>query len=288
MKLGIVLLNYKDYKTTIKAANQMCGLPINHVVVVDNASPNSSAYNLAKLRHEKLTFIASKKNNGYAVGNNIGIEYLLDNTDCDIIGIVNPDVRFDKKFILQIIDDFKNSDFSVLTGVQYLPGKHISNRAFWPLLSKSDVLRTNSHILNRLCAFNNIEYIQKKLSSNNSLVEVGTVEGCCFFIRREDLKKVNLLDESTFLFFEEDILAHKLYKLGRKIGIDCRISFLHDHSKTIKSVYSQYQMDKVLFRSRGIFFKKYMAENTWDRILYSCSELIFYLERPLWYLYKKI
>lgn len=286
MKLGIVLLNYKDYMTTTDAANQMCNLPIDYVVVVDNASPNNSADILSNLQHEKLTFIASKKNNGYAAGNNIGIRYLLENTDCDIIGIVNPDVILDKNFILQIKEDFINSDFSVLTGVQYLPSQHISDRAFWPLLSKADVLRTNSHIINRLFGRSNKSYIQKKLSNKDPLVEVGTVEGCCFFIRRDDLKDIGLFDESTFLFYEEDILAHKLAYFGKKIGIDLRLSFLHNHSKTIKTVYSQYQMDKVLFYSRGIFFKKYIAKNIGDEILYLFSEVVFYLERPLWFFYK--
>lgn len=286
MKLGIVLLNYKDYMTTTDAANQMCSLPIDYVVVVDNASPNNSAEFLSKLQDEKLIFIASKKNNGYAAGNNIGIRYLLENTDCDIIGIVNPDVIIDKDFILQIKKDFVNSSFSVLTGVQYLPDQYISDRAFWPLLSKTDVLRSNSHILNRLFGKSNKSYIQKKISSKTSLVEVGTVEGCCFFIRRADLKDIGLLDESTFLFYEEDILAHKLARSRKKIGIDCRLSFLHNHSKTIRNVYSQYQMDKILFHSRGIFFRKYIARNTWDKVLYLLSEMAFYLERPIWFLYK--
>lgn len=288
MKIGIVLLNYKDYKMTEAAANMACRLPIDYVVVIDNNSPNNSAVELAKLHHRKLTFIASSQNKGYSAGNNIGIKYLLDNTDCDIIGVVNPDVIIDKTFVLQIKDDFAKSDFSVLTGVQYKPNKHISDRAFWPRLSKKDVLCSNSIILTRLFGKNNYTYVKKKLSvKEKNIIEIDTVEGCCFFIRANDLKEIGLLDESTFLFFEEDILSKKLAAVGKKIGVDKRISFLHNHSKTIRSIYSQRQMDKLLFHSRGIFFRKYMAENTIDKIIYTFSELMFYLENPLWYVYQR-
>lgn len=288
MKIGIVLLNYKDYKTTEEAVKIAYKLPIDYIAVVDNASPNESANQLAKLHHPKLTFIASQKNGGYAAGNNIGIRYLLNNTDCDVIGIVNPDVILNEEFVVKIKDDFIHTDFSLLTGVQYKPDKCISSRAFWPLLSKMDVMRPNLLVLNHFFEPDNLSYIQEKISSNDSIVEVGTVEGCCFFIRSQDMENVGLLDESTFLFFEEDILCRKLIHMGKKIGVDRRISFLHNHSKTIRSVYSQYQMDKLLFHSRGIFFRRHMSENLWDKFLYSLSEVIFYVERPFWYWYMKM
>lgn len=287
MKIGIVLLNYKDFRITKEAAERSCNLSIDHIVIVDNNSPNESAKELSKIHHSKVTFIESNENNGYASGNNQGVRYLLKETDCDIIGIVNPDVIIDESFIKQIKDDFYNyKNFSVITGIQYKPNHGISDRAFWPLLTKMDVLISNTILLNHIFGVNNKQYIKGKLNTSQNIIQVGTVEGCCFFIRREDFEQVSLFEEDTFLFFEEDILAQKLHRIGKKIAVDKKISFLHNHSTTIKSVFSQYQVDKLLLRSREVFYRKYFEKNMVDRALYFFSKILFFVERPLWYLYR--
>ena len=100
MKIGIVILNYNDYERTIECANHIIHYSsIAYIVIVDNGSSNQSFKQISDfsnlIKSPKLKIIKSDVNGGYASGNNIGINYLLNNTDSDIIGIVNPDIFFE-------------------------------------------------------------------------------------------------------------------------------------------------------------------------------------------------
>ena len=281
MKLGVVVLNYKDYKTTIAAVEcQRAIKEIDYIVIVDNASNNESAINLSKLSNDKITFIESDENRGYSAGNNIGIKYLIEERQCDIIGIVNPDVILTDEFVKQIIEDFSHTDYAMITGLQQKPNGAISERFCWPKITRWNIIFLNERVLNRIFN-NNDKYIEKKLLEKQDIVSVDTVEGCCFFIRSDDLKNINYLDEDIFLFHEEDILAYKLACRGRKIGIDKRVSFLHNHSTVIKSIYSAIEMDKIALKSREIIFKKYFTESLIDYILFCFSCYVSVWERPI-------
>ena len=102
-------------------------------------------------------------------------------------------------------------------------------------------------IANRQTEYN-MRFVRDTLAQarGQNLIEVPVVEGCCFFIRRRVLEQIGLLDERIFLFFEEDILAYKVHQEGWKLGVLPQTSFLHDHSTTIKSVYSNLQMELLL------------------------------------------
>lgn len=287
MKLGVVILNYKSYDVTLDCLAKMEKLElVDDIVVVDNNSPNESYQKLqAKQSGHRWQLLQSGENRGYSAGNNVGIRYLMEHTDDDIIGIVNPDVSFDDDFLQQLREAFAtHEEYAILTGVQHRKDGSVSNRAFWPELTRWTTIRSNLWLLNKIANHQteyNMRFVREKLSqaANQSLIEVPVVEGCCFFIRRCVWEKIGLFDERMFLFFEEDILAHKVHHKGWKIGVLPRIAFLHDHSTTIKSVYSNLQMELLLLKSRGTFYRNYLSRSFFDNLSYAMSVAVFYLEK---------
>ena len=205
--------------------------------------------------------------------------------DDDIIGIVNPDVSFDNEFLRQLRDAFAAHDeYAVLTGVQHRKDGSVSDRAFWPALTRWTTMRSNLWLLNKIANHQteyNSRFVRDTLlqAKGQKLIEVPVVEGCCFFIRRRIWEQIGLLDERMFLFFEEDILAHKVHQKGWKIGVLPQASFLHDHSTTIKSVYSNLQTELLLLKSRGKFYRNYLSRGFLDNLGYTLSVAIFYLEK---------
>ena len=133
LRLGIVILNYNDYKTTLDLINRIKYYDeIDNIVVVDNKSTNNSLEMLKKSNDNTWCLIASSENKGYASGNNIGIKYLIDNFNVDIIGIVNPDIIFSNEFICEIKKSFEKyyEEYALITGLQLKPDGSISKRAF--------------------------------------------------------------------------------------------------------------------------------------------------------------
>lgn len=287
MRLGVVILNYKSYDVTLDCLAKMEKLNlVDDIVVVDNNSPNDSYQKLqAAQTGHRWKFLQSGENRGYSAGNNMGIRYLMEHTDDDIIGIVNPDVSFDDDFLCQLSDTFASHDeYAVLTGVQHRKDSSVSDRAFWPALTRWTTIRSNLWLMNKIANHQteyNMRFVRDTLSQakGQKLIEVPVVEGCCFFIRRRVWEQIGLLDERMFLFFEEDILAHKVHQKGWKIGVLPQASFLHDHSTTIKSVYSNLQTELLLLESRGKFYRNYLSQGFLDNLGYTLSVLIFYLEK---------
>lgn len=290
MELGVVILNYRDYETTLQAIHSALRCEsIDHIVVVDNCSPNDSVAILKQQQirdNNQWTFLQASDNKGYAAGNNIGIEYLRDNFRVDVIGIVNPDVLFDDSFIRQIKADFKAyPEYTIITGVQKKPDNRVSDRAFWKRVDMRETLLSNCQkllrFINRIRG-NNFDYIMEQLQMHDTLFPVPVVEGCCLFIRTRDFLQSRIFDENTFLYFEEDILAERVHQMGKKIGVDPSITFIHNHSTSIRKVLSQYRQDIQLLVSRTYYFKQYV--NRWGivgELIYDLTAIMYRTERYL-------
>ena len=280
LKLGLVILNYNDYKTTIDLISHVKNYnEIDCIVVVDNKSTNNSFEMLKKANDNTWHLIASPQNKGYAFGNNIGIKYLIDNFDVDIIGIVNPDIKFSNEFVYKIKKSFEKyyKEYAIITGLQLKPDGSISNRAFWKELNFKRLLMSNSPILSKFDdVFNN--YIKKKLEENKEIITVQVVEGCCFFINANDMKKIGFFDENTFLFCEEDILAKKIKELNKKIGVNKNITFIHNHSTTIRKVFSQIRVTKLILKSKKYLLNNYITNNVIAKVLFKISSIFCILE----------
>lgn len=248
LTLGIVILNYKNYKLTLTLLNHIKDFPeIDHIVVVDNNSPNESYELLVKHQSEKVSVIQSGHNGGYSYGNNYGAKYLIGNFNVDIIGIANPDVIFGHELLKRIKELFEcYPDYAVLTGLQsdHRFGNIAAN--FW------DDENTAWQIIGSLCHelfirpfvnFSRMLFRKNVMKPDrhytrlqeiiNSPVEVNRVwgvGGCLFFIRRSDFEAAGMFDEEVFLYHEEHILAFRINRyLWKKEGIVNTIEFVHDH-----------------------------------------------------------
>lgn len=111
-KVAIVVLNYLNYRDTIECVDsilkmqyQICG-----IVVVDNGSYNESYEELKKFykTNSKVWIIASKKNQGYARGNNLGINYARRKLKAAFVLVVNNDTVFiDKEYIKGLLRNYE-------------------------------------------------------------------------------------------------------------------------------------------------------------------------------------
>lgn len=268
MKIGLVILNYNDYNSTIKLINSIRNFSeIDHIVVVDNCSTNESYQKLQEIHDLRWDLIQTKSNRGYASGNNIGAKFLIDNYSIDIIGIVNPDVSFDNYFVEKIKGDFeRNNEYALITGVELNRAGNIDSGSFWRKrawihVCQRDLISTIKgivQVIGERMACPAKKYVMQSLLKHDSLFPVDVVIGSLFFIRKDDFIKIEGFDEGTFLFMEEDILAWKISKLHKYIGVDPAIRFTHLGSTSVSSVMSQLRRKKIQFTSEKYFLDKYI------------------------------
>lgn len=263
---GIVILNYNDYATTVTLLKLIKDYDsISNIVVVDNFSTDNSYVKLLEHESEKIKILLAPGNNGYSKGNNIGIRYLIENTDVDIICISNSDVEFDNDLVVRILAQFeRHKDYAIITALQVAPNGEIANRPFWPEYSNKQYFYTKAASLK---LFSKIlkksytkEYIESKLKKG-SFFRVGAVDGSFFFIRKKDFIKIGLLDEGVWIYFEEDILAKKIKHIQKKIGVDTSVKYVHYGAKTLKKVASSNIWINHMFHSAVYYFDHYQSNN---------------------------
>ena len=89
-----------------------------------------------------------------------------------------------------------------------------------------------------------------------------------------------MFDANVFMYFEEDILAFKLHRLGRKIGVVNDTSFIHRHASpdtdTDKRLNSGIRYVRMSGRSLRYYFCNYV---TGSRILHAVFSCLLTLRR---------
>ncbi len=274
-KIGIVILNYNDYEETINYVEKIKGFKsLNEIVIVDNNSTDTSYNKLKKIEKGNVRLLKSNVNKGYAAGNNIGIKYLKDKVDYIIIS--NPDIIIEENVIKKLRADMdENPEIAIVSPVIKQRGELLRG---WKLPKIKDEIGLNLNYFHR--------HVEKKLKYddkryNSELTRVDVVSGCFFMIRRDVLNLVGNFDESTFLFYEENILATKLKRINKKSYIDNEVKITHNESVTINKTMASINKYKRLKDSQKIYAKYYLHANEFQmfilRFVYYISLIIAYI-----------
>ena len=277
MKLGMVILNYNDYKTTAKLLENIKDYKcLNLIVVVDNHSTDSSLKYLKKYENEKIKILKTDRNGGYSYGLNYGAKYVNKKLKkCNII-FSNSDIIIHKEADLVKLSEDINKHSIAVIGPTIVEDKKL-NRG-WMMPTIKDEIKFNLPLVSRKF-LQKIKYNEEHYEEDLSIV--GVVSGCFFCCSGEVLEEIGYLDENTFLYYEEQILAKKLEKLGKQIAVDNNIVVIHNHSVTIDKNINKINKYKILKSSQHYFVENYLnatkKELKWLDITAKLSLMILYI-----------
>ena len=117
-KIAIVILNYLNYWDTIECVESALRIDYKdkEIVIVDNGSSNESFERLNKefKSNHHIFILQSKKNVGFAKGNNIGIKFSRCQLKADYILVVNNDVVFRDWTILKKMINHDRSNIGII------------------------------------------------------------------------------------------------------------------------------------------------------------------------------
>ncbi len=214
--IGIVILNYRNWDDTLRCIQSIVTNPpqeMYQIILVDNASPNGSEFDLKTIIEKyNIVYIQNKKNRGYNAGNNVGIARALE-LGCDAILISNNDVFFLENSIQKLWEYAKAHPKVGIVGPKILDktGKIQKSN-----LCKRTGMKEKYLVRTRLNAIFRREYAAYfGLNRDyNMAFEVYAVLGCCFLMTRDCAQAVTPLDEHPFLYEEELILGIKMEQAG--------------------------------------------------------------------------
>ena len=269
-KIGFVIVNYNDAKTTIRLLNQLKEFKnIDKIIVVDNNSTDDSYTQLKKQEKGNISIIKTNENKGYASGMNTGAKYLIEKIGkCNII-FSNSDIIIKNAKDLNTLSSNINSEIAVASPVIE---EHGTLNRGWKKTTAFTESLLNLPYISRYFKKKKLYYKNEHYQKDKSYVDV--VSGCFFMVDSEALEQVDYFDENTFLYYEELIFAKKLEKAGKKLIVDNRVKVIHDHSVTIDKNIKRINKYKILKASQRYYVKNYLKGNLLEMaLLYITNKL---------------
>ena len=269
----IVILNYGTYEMTIGLIKQIkTSLEYSNysIMVIDNSSPNESASVLKKKSSELgFVFYPNTKNAGYAAGNNIGIRYGVDNGYKYTL-ILNSDVEIrEANFLFHMVGIMEKEKSVACVGPKIISRDGSVCAPYHKRPSFFDL------------SLGMISYKRARTRHVDKPGYVYRVHGCCMLLRNEAMNEIDYMDERTFLYCEEEILAERLIEKEYRAYYDPIVSVKHNESGTIRKVSKKSKQFKIRERkkSRTLYLREYRNFNSIQVAICNTIWRIIYLIR---------
>jgi len=227
--LSVIILNYKTkglLKQCIKGI-QLLNLKINfEIIVVDNHSKDSSV-KMMREQFPEVKCIESKKNNGCAAGNNLGIKEARGK----YIMILNPDIAIFKGVIEKLISFMENNqDVGIVAPKLINPdgSRQVScyrfPRFMTPIYRRTPLGKLPS-VKKKLRNYLMFDYDFKAVNN------VDWVLGAFMLIRSSAIKRVGLMDERFLLYFEDVDWCRQFWENNFRVCYLNNIEVVHYHQR---------------------------------------------------------
>ena len=253
-KICMVIVNYNDFKMTSRLLKNVKDYKcLNKIVVVDNNSTDDSFEKLKEFESNRITIIKNSSRH-FSSGLNAGAKYLIKKVgDCNII-FSNSDIIIKGEGDLNKLSSDINKDIVVVGPT--IDEHGVLNRG-WHLPSVNKEILFNIPLLSRYFKKKYLPY--KDYSKDITYVDV--VSGCFFVVDSKFLMDNDYFDETTFLYYEEQIFAKKVLNQNKHEVVDNKVTIIHDHSVSIDKSVKRVQKHKILKKSQRYFCKAYQKAN---------------------------
>jgi len=223
-KIGAVVLNYNSFNKTIECVNSILKTSdfVDLIVIIDNASINDSILKLNEQYNlnNNVVILSQVKNLGYAKGNNIGLQFLI-SKGYEYALITNNDVLYVENSIIIL--------YSYII-------KHPNVALIGPKIYNPEMKLQHSTRLNEPKFSELFGFLGKSIRLNESIqkesLKVYSISGSSMIVSIKNLMRVDLFDENTFLYNEENIMSFKLSKLGLTTIFSPESIVIHNHGYT--------------------------------------------------------
>jgi GT2 family glycosyltransferase len=254
MKLGASLVLYKNDPEMIREAiASLNATPVDfRLVVVDNSPSDQLSSLIDTFDQSKVDYFHNHGMNlGFSKAHNIAISKLA---ECDYYLVMNPDIYFDPKLIVELLDYLdKNQEVGLVQPkicfpdgqLQYLCKRYptffaLFARRFIPAIFQSTVK-------------NYIDWYEMRDSGYNQIIDVPYLSGCFMLFRKQYLDQIGYFDENIFMYLEDADITLRMSQAYRSVFYPHVQIFHHWARGSHKSL----RLTFVTIQSAFYFFSKH-------------------------------
>lgn len=246
-QVALIILNYNNWEDTInciESVERYNTASIKYIVVDNGSNRQGTVKSLDKYFQSefmgqyvkmkegisqnmvlpRLTFLVSETNDGYAQGNNKGLDIAFQDDEIDFVMILNNDVLFVEDIIpFLVIQQQKIKDCAIISPILYKKDlKTIDYNCARKNHTEWELILTYLFLYKNLCGCLSRMKNQRLLLKRNPqlmkqpFVEIELPSGSCMLMKKALMQKIGGFDPNTFLYFEENILFKKICGAGMK------------------------------------------------------------------------
>lgn len=214
-KVGIILINYKDYAKKYLAACRASLLrqtyPDFRIYLIDNSSSTESLSYLKELYPEAI--ILPREDGNYCAANNLGMERaILDG--CEYLVAANMDTEFEPDWLKHLVLALENNkDAGIAQSLILLYPKNEVEK-------NNPKINTTGNLIHFLFfGFTNNYNIDKEKVEIEEYSEIIYASGCSFIIRAEVFREIGGYDENLYMYHDDLDISLKTKLTGRRVII---------------------------------------------------------------------
>lgn len=234
MKVGIILVNYKDYAERFlrECLSSIRALDLDvrpDLFIVDNASSTETA-NYLKQEAPEAKLILNKNNDGFAKGNNDALRVILDE-GYDYALLLNMDAYLAKDTLVKLVSfaEDRQEAGAIQARIMLATEKDRINS-----------LGNNTHFL----GFGYCKGYQDKYREGEYKTEaIAYPSGACVLLRIKALQDVGLFDEKLWMYNEDQDLGWRLWLKNWQCLI-CYDALAYHHYEFSRSISKYYWMER--------------------------------------------
>jgi GT2 family glycosyltransferase len=243
IKLSVVIVNFNTSKLTLdclQSIQKEAGALDFEVILVDNGSTDDSVKSFRVLTQngfwkKRLRLILNSSNKGYAKANNQGIKIAVGK----YVLLLNSDTIVHKNAFLELVNFAEKTPDAGIIGSRLLNTDGTLQMSCFRFPTLFRVIKQNwlgeSGLLDKYAP----------IGADPVIVDV--VVGASFLITSIALKKVGLLNEKYFAYFEDMDYCRQVYKAGLKVYYLPKSLITHHHGATFNKLAShEFQWNKLI------------------------------------------
>lgn len=265
MQLSVIIVSYNALpflELTLQSLRTALEEVDSEIILVDNNSKEPISDWISQY-YPEVIFIGNKKNHGFGIANNIGLE----KAQGELVLYLNPDTIITKNTVHNIILEFENDKDLGAVGLRmingkgkFLPESKRSVPGFWSSLSR--VIGLSAVFpKSRFFSYYRMGHIPEK-STN----EIEVLSGACMFVRAEN-KQLIKFDPDYFMYGEDIDLSFRISQSGNKVKYFGRETIIHFKGESTDK--KEWRYHYWFYKTMLIFMKKHKrkAYNTWNWLL---------------------
>lgn len=261
--IGIVICNYNKADYVCRCIESVLDSDMDNfdIYMVDNASEDNSVEMVTERFGDKVTILENSENLGGSGGFNRGIRKVLEE-GYEYLMCLDNDVKVAKEAVRSLYEFLKRNPKVGMAGSKVY---HMHEPEYIQQMG------LNIHFKN--CSAETLYADRKDSPDIPEVVYCDTVAACSLMMPTRVVKKVGLMPEDNFIYWDDMEWGYLVKKAGYKVAACGGSKVYHEMSANVRreNTFSTYY----LWRNRLHFFMKYTKRELWEQMSFYQLRSVF-------------